>query len=128
VLPLRHRRFWRIASATLIALVVYGSLAPAGLVPLPGDGFDKLEHFGAYCVLAVWFTGLYPRSRYGLVVVALLATGLVLEFAQGAMQWGRSAEALDMLANTVGVGAGLALGMTLTGSWAGRVEWWLARR
>ncbi len=92
------------------------------------DGFDKVEHFTAYCGLAVWFTGLYPRTRYWLVVSGLLALGLAVEIAQGVMQLGRSAEFFDMVANAVGVGVGLLLALALTGGWARRVESWLSRR
>jgi VanZ family protein len=125
MLPLRHRGLWVATSAVLVAAIIYSSLTPDLSLPVPG-GFDKLEHFAAYCALAVWFTGLYPRTRYWKVVLCLLGLGLGLEIAQGAMQLGRSAEALDMVANAAGVGAGLALALTLTGKWARRVEAWLA--
>lgn len=114
-------------SALLVAVIVYASLAPDISLPVPGS-YDKLEHFGTYCALAVWFTGLYPRARYWTVVAGLLALGLGLEIAQGVMQLGRSAEALDMIANAAGVGVGLLLAFALTGNWACRVEAWLNPR
>jgi VanZ family protein len=117
---------WIALSAALVAAVVYASLTPDLPLPAAPAGFDKVEHFGAYCALAVWFTGLYPRSRYWQVVVGLLALGLGVEVAQGVMQLGRSAEVLDIVANAAGVGVGLLVALFLTGTWACRVESWLS--
>jgi VanZ family protein len=125
MLPLRHRGLWVATSAVLVAATVYASLVPNPSLSVPGN-CDKVEHFATYCGLAVWFTGLYPRTRYWKVVLGLLVLGLGLEVAQGVMQLGRSAEPLDMVANAAGVGAGLALALVLTGNWARRVEAWLA--
>jgi len=111
-------------SAVLVAVIVYASLAPDLALSGP-EGSDKVGHFATYCGLAVWFTGLYPRTRYWKVVAGLLALGLGLEIAQGVMQLGRSAELLDMVANATGVGVGLLLAIALTGNWARRVEAWL---
>jgi VanZ family protein len=127
VIPLRHRRLWSAASAALVVAIVYASLAPDVSPPMP-RGFDKLEHFATYCGLAVWFTGLYPRTRYLRVVAGLLALGLGVEIAQGLMTLGRAAEALDMAANAAGVATGLLLAISLTGHWARRVESWLQPR
>lgn len=125
MIPLRHRALWLAMSAALVAAIAYASLAPDVSVTVP-RGFDKVEHFATYCGLAVWFTGLYPRTRYWKVVLGLLALGLGLEIAQGVMQLGRSAEPLDMVANASGVAAGLLLALAVTGNWARRVEAWLA--
>jgi VanZ family protein len=124
MIPLRHRPLWVAMSAVLVASVAYFSLASVSSPPLPAN-FDKLEHFTVYCGLAVWFTGLYPRSRYWKVVAGLVALGLGLEVAQGAMQLGRTADAFDMVANAAGVGVGLVLALMVTGNWARRVESWL---
>jgi hypothetical protein len=125
MLPLRHRRLWVAMSAALVAAVVYGSLTPHLVLPVPGN-FDKVEHFSAYSALALWFTGLFRRTGYWKVAVSLLGLGLSMEILQGLMHMGRSAEVLDMVANTVGVVAGLAVAVVLTGGWAGRVEAWLS--
>jgi VanZ family protein len=126
MLPLRHRRVWVVLSAVLVAATAYASLVPHLPLPPVPAGFDKLEHFTAYCALAVWFTGLYPRTRYWRVVAGLLTLGAGIEVAQGVMQLGRSAELLDMIANAAGVGVGLLLALALTGTWARRVESWLS--
>jgi VanZ family protein len=127
MIPLRYRRLWVAMSVALVGVIVYTSLAPSLALPTP-DGFDKVEHFTAYFGLALWFTGLYPRARYWQVVTGLLALGLAVEIAQGAMRLGRSAEVLDMAANAAGVVAGLLLALALTGGWAQRVESWLSSR
>jgi VanZ family protein len=124
MLNLRHRPFWIAASAVLVLGVVWGSLQTAfgGHVP---RGFDKVEHFSSYLFLAVWFTGIFARPRWWVVVVALLALGASMEFGQYFMGAGRIADVRDMAANTAGVTVGLLLAMLLTGGWAQRVESWL---
>ena len=90
MLNLRYRPFWIAASVVLVLGVVWGSLQSAfgGEVP---QGFDKVEHFGTYLFLAVWFTGLMARRRWWLVAAALLLPGAVMEAGQYAMQAGRAA-------------------------------------
>ena len=93
--------------------------------PSTPAGFDKLEHLAAYVLLALWFTGLVARRRYWAVAAGLLALGFLIEVLQWVMNLGRSAEALDMLANTLGVGVGITLALLATGGWAPRLESWL---
>ncbi len=126
MLPLRYRRFWVAISAVLLAAVIFACLQP-NFGPSMPNNFDKLEHFSTYLLLSLWFTGLVARERYWVVVCGLLALGLSIEVLQGVMNVGRSAEALDMLANTLGIFVGLAVALGLTGHWALRVEAWLAR-
>jgi len=126
MLPLRHRGLWLSASAALILLVIWGSLQTDVDLPAPG-GFDKVEHLGTYLVLALWFTGLYPRNRYGAVAAALLALGLAMEIGQYVMAAGRIADPYDMVANTLGVGLGLAVALRASGGWTPKVEAWLSR-
>jgi VanZ family protein len=126
MLPLRHRGLWLAASAVLILTVIWGSLETGVDLPVP-DGFDKVEHLGTYLVLALWFTGLYPRNRYGAVAAALLALGLAMEIGQYVMAAGRMADPYDMAANTLGVGLGLAVALRASGGWTPKVEAWLSR-
>jgi VanZ family protein len=127
MLPLRHRGLWIALSVILVAAVTYGSLQPDFGPDVPAN-FDKVEHFSAYLGLSLWFTGLFARSRYWVVAVALVAFGLAIEAAQDAMQLGRSAEALDMVANVLGVACGLAIALGWSGEWTRRFEAWLATR
>lgn len=124
MLTLRYRNLWLAASVVLVAIVVWGSLQTS--VHLDGPhGFDKVEHFSTYAVLAIWFTGLIRRERYWLVATSLLALGLAMEFGQYLMHAGRDGDPFDMAANTAGVAAGLMLAWLLTGGWATKVEGWL---
>jgi len=124
VLELRHRRLWIAASLGLMAVVVWGSLQTSVGSPTP-RGFDKVEHFATYLVLAMWFTGLVPRARWWRVVAGLLGLGLAMELGQYLMQAGRLADPADMLANTVGIAAGMLLASLGTGGWALKVDAWL---
>ena len=124
MLNLRYRPVWIAASAVLVLGVVWGSLQTSlgGEVP---QGFDKVEHFGTYLFLAVWFTGLFARPRWWMVAVTLLALGAAMETGQYVMQAGRTADVYDMAANAAGVTVGLLLATLLTGGWAQRIESWL---
>jgi len=121
---LRRRRLWIALSLVLLAAVVFASLQPNLGPPVPA-GFDKVEHLTAYILLSLWFTGLVARGRYWAVAAGLLALGFLIEVLQWRMNLGRSAEMLDMLANTLGVGVGITLALQATGGWAPRLESWL---
>jgi VanZ family protein len=126
VLRLALAPAWIAASVLLVAGILYVSLAPLNLPPPPSH-FDKVEHAFAYLCLTVWFTGLFPRSRYGRVALALALFGLAIEFLQESMPFGRQGDPLDFVANLAGIGAGIALATWTTGGWAPRVESWLIR-
>jgi len=129
MLPLLRRKAWVAASALLVAVVVVASLTPSGTMPSPPIlGFDKVEHFVAYAVLAAWFAGLYPRSSYLRIAIWLTLLGLANEILQQAMGLGREGDPFDLMADIAGIGVGLLLAGTFTGGWALRVESWLARR
>jgi VanZ family protein len=125
-LPLTHRRVWTVFRVALVALVVYGSLAPGGVKPMQEIG-DKWQHATSYFVLAGWFAGLAPRRNYPWVASGLLLLGLTLELLQYALTPDRIADPRDMVANTAGIFIGLVAACVGLGTWALRVEAWLAR-
>jgi VanZ family protein len=88
---------------------------------------DKVEHAAGYMALTLWFAGIYPRSRYLWIAVALFAMGVAVEFLQGWMSLGRNSDPRDVLANTVGIAIGLAIAVTALGGWVQRVEKTFAR-
>lgn len=110
--PLRWPRAW----LALWWLAVLGTLVvcliPPPSIPLP-ENSDKVEHFLAYFLLAASAVQIYQR-RAALVwaAVGLVALGIGIEFAQGALTVNRMADAMDALANSVGVLAGMAIVFT----------------
>lgn len=127
LLALRHPRLWLVSGWILIVLAVIASIVPAHELPTIGGVSDKLEHVVGYLVLAVWFAGIYPKSRYPMIGVALLVMGIVIEGLQGAMKVGRQADLRDVYANSVGIVCGLTLALVWLGGWAQRVETWTRR-
>src|ERR1044072_6301418 len=86
--------FWIIA-----VLVFYGELGPGDI------GFnvwDKLQHFGAYALMAALLTVSLEARRWWLWgLLALIIMGGVLEVLQGIV--GRDMSFRDEIANTLGV-------------------------
>src|SRR5690606_26377475 len=82
---------------------------------------DKLLHAASYFVLMVWFAGLYKRRLYGIIALTLLGLGFGLEVVQGQLGY-RQFDVLDMVSNTLGILAGLALSVSLLEGWCQRVE------
>jgi VanZ family protein len=105
--PLRWRSLWLSIGILLASLVVYFCLEPGGTAPQWALYSDKLDHAVSYFALAGWFGCLIQRRFWLRLVVALLAFGGAIEIAQALMPFGRQADLADMLANTVGMAAGL---------------------
>lgn len=64
---------------------------------------DKLGHFGAYGLLMLWFSFLYPRLRVqALYAISFISMGIGLEFWQGWLGY-RTYDLMDMAANSIGV-------------------------
>ena len=121
LLALRHPRLWLVSGWIMVALAVVASIMPLTEMPKMGVS-DKVEHVVAYGVLSLWFAGIYPKSRYPMIGVALLVMGIVIEGLQGAMNLGRQADMRDVYANTLGIVSGLVLALIWLGGWAQRVE------
>lgn len=109
--PFYRPNLWLALWVALIALVIAGSLLPADELPKPAFvGIDKLEHFLGYAVLSGYAVMLFERARaHAVAAVAMLLLGIAIEFAQGAITQSRRADAIDVLANTLGVLVGWAL-------------------
>ena len=106
--PFRRPRLWLGLWLFAIVCVIALSLVNlSGLPPVP-EGGDKVEHFLAYALLSASAVQLFAKRRACLLMAALLvALGVGLEFAQGALTTTRMADSRDALANTLGVLAGL---------------------
>jgi hypothetical protein len=107
------RRVILVVWVVMLVVVVAGELAPGTSALMRGVGWlqlsDKTLHFSAYLGLAALpLLGMRDR-RSGLVAAAgVFLLGLVLEEAQR-LSPGRSVEAGDVVANGLGVLAGMAL-------------------
>ncbi len=122
MLPLRFPRLWLGLGWLAVVLAIIACLVPMSELPQPASLSDKSEHILGYLLLSCWFVGIYPRTRYWTIAVGLGLMGVLIEFAQGAMHYGRQADPLDVLANCTGILIGLLLGRWLIGGWAQRVE------
>ncbi len=107
----RRPHVWLAIWLLMLAAVIATSLLPArDLPPAPFDGVDKLEHFLAYALLSAYAVMLFARVRaQALAAAGLIALGVALEFAQGALTDSRQADSADALANALGALAGLML-------------------
>jgi VanZ family protein len=97
------RRYWFIAGAGWLALVVYLSLANIHLPQSSISWGDKVNHVVAYGFLMTWFGQLTRRSdlRAG-IAIFLIAIGVLMEVLQSRLPY-RWFEILDALANCGGV-------------------------
>lgn len=102
----------RFACVVGLLVVVVGSLTPAAEMPSL-EASDKVQHFGAYAVLALCGVLGWPRGRpLALVVGGLIAAGLCIELLQMLVP-GRSAEFADGVADIAGVAVGAATALLL---------------
>jgi len=113
---LRYPRLWLTLGWLAVIFAIVVCLVPMSELPQPGVS-DKTEHFLAYLLLSLWFGGIYPRTRYWRIALSLCVMGVLIEFAQGAMQLGRQADAMDVVANSTGIVAGLLLCWLGLGAW-----------
>jgi VanZ family protein len=108
------KKLLRVLWFAAVLVVIVGSLLPSTSLPMRALGSlhvsDKIEHFGAYAVLA-FLPALHERK--GFVIAAALgavALGVALEFGQLFSGW-RNFEIADMVADAIGVCFGLAAGV-----------------
>ena len=120
--PLRHPWYWLLPGWVLVAAVIAASVFPGiAIAALNISGADKLAHAASYCLLMVWFAGLYAPRHHGVVALWLLALGLALEVVQWSLPY-RLFEPADLLANAAGVIVGLVLSISLLAGWCQRLE------
>ncbi len=132
MLPLRYARRWKIAGIFLLALVMALALVPADWL-WPGDSdpsffiTDKWLHGITFAALALWFSGQYARHSYWRLITGLIAFGLLIEVTQRMVSY-RTAEWMDLLADLIGIGFGIAIALAGMGGWCLRFEEWLQNR
>jgi VanZ family protein len=118
---LRFAGLWWTLGWILLLVVVSGCLEPPRYLP-NFHVSDKVEHIAAYFLLTFWFGGLLARRSYPALAIVMLILGALIEVAQGAMGWGRTADVRDFLADSVGVAIGLVFIYAGLGSWMMEVE------
>lgn len=130
MLPLQYARYWRIASILMLIIVLVATMAPAAW--FLGDKVGALEwfvhadkwlHGVTFLILALWFSGQYRAQSYWRVAVGLMAFGFLIELCQLMISY-RTADWIDIGANTAGIIAGLAVASAGLGGWCLRVEAW----
>lgn len=109
--PLRHRNAWLALWLCGVTVLVVVCLMPSPDLP-DLHVSDKLEHALAFALLAASAVQLFGRRALFAVGAGLLALGVGIEFAQALFTTTRAMEAADVVADTVGIVAGLAVALT----------------
>ena len=122
MVPLAHPRLWLFAGILLVISVVTGSLLPVDNVEEAMVWNDKVTHALAYTVLTLWFAGIFPKSHYPLIALAMFALGALIETLQQFMPFGRQGEVADLIANSAGILFGWLLAVAGLGGWARSIE------
>jgi VanZ family protein len=101
------RSYARWAFAVCLVVVLVAALMPPQIIG-PPIGWDKMNHAMTFAMLAMLGCGAYPERRVQ-VLLGLLAYGVLIELLQSLTDY-RSAEALDVVAD----GVGILVGWTFT--------------
>jgi VanZ family protein len=122
------QRAWWVFGGVLIAAAIVVCLVPIPQVPGPFEWNDKASHLVGHGTLALYFAGLVPRRSWWKIFLLLLSMGIAIEFAQYYLQWGRSGDPRDVLANSAGAALGLVVGWLGGARWPELASWLLGRR
>jgi hypothetical protein len=108
--PRNERAAGLFRTAALACAIVLAWLAfrPATGVD-QGLPWDKANHALAFLVLTVLTGRGWSDMSRGLLILIMLAAGVAIELVQGLPQIGRDADVWDVVADGVGVAAGLAV-------------------
>lgn len=101
--PVPARWRWFFISAFFVTWLglTYHSIAPYTGSP-SFNHFDKIQHIGAYGILAIMLALAWPRLRLRWLVILPALYGIGLEIAQALMPFGRTGSVWDALANLLG--------------------------
>ena len=134
MLALRYASRWRAISVALLAIVMVGATLPVfwffddkRAALLWFENADKWVHGVGFALLTVWFSGLYARRSYWLIAVGLTGFGLLIEMTQRMISY-RTADWMDVGANSAGIVAGLVIALVGVGGWGPRLEAWYGER
>lgn len=117
--PLRLFRWWLTVGLLGCAVLILLCLLPSP--PQPQVVYiDKFEHVLAFAALGAWFAAILPRHRL-LVFIGLAVLGAVIEWLQS-MTGYRTGDWLDLVADMVGIGGGMALARLGMMGWLYRID------
>ncbi len=126
MLPLRHHRRWQFAGAAILIGVFAGTLIPAVWL-WPDESritlfqFDKWLHGITFMFLAIWFSGQYARASYARIGLGLMLFGVIIELCQRMVSY-RTAELMDLAADSLGIVVGLVIAIAGVGGWSRKFE------
>ena len=127
MLPLRHAGLWRFLSVLLLLGVLASTLSPAFWFDSKVkalswfENADKWLHGITFLFLSIWFAGLFARATYWRIALGLTLFGFLVEGCQILISF-RTADWLDIAANTAGIIVGLAVAAAGLGGWCLWVE------
>lgn len=133
MLPLRYARQWRVLSAILLFFALAAALAPSWWFDTKTEALawfehaDKWLHGLTFLGLTVWFSGLVARRAWGRMAAGLFLFGLLIEACQLLVGY-RTADWVDLGADTLGILLGMAIAAAGLGGWGLRVENWYSGR
>jgi len=127
MLPLQYAGLWRVLSLVILLAVLAGTLSPAVWFDSRTEALNWLEnadkwlHGLTFLFLSIWFAGLWERRAYWRIAAGLMLFGFVVEGAQRLVGY-RTADWLDIVANTAGIIVGLTVAIAGLGGWGLWVE------
>ena len=102
--------FYKIIFFLYGGFLLYILLRPTSDLPqnFPSfEGMDKVIHFLIFALLAYLYKKAFPKHSIVKELLWLAGYALLTEFMQEQMQMGRSGDPLDMLADVLGIFAGI---------------------
>lgn len=71
--------------------------------PFMFEGIDKILHLSIFTFLGFSFIAAFPKIRFFYFIQIIVIYGMLTEILQDEMDWGRSLEFLDLVADIIGV-------------------------
>ena len=122
MIQLKYPLFWLLSGWVFVIAVIFVSVSPiVEFAVINVNCEDKILHVVTYFLLMIWFSGLYKRRHQVGVAVFVMALGFFLEMIQLRLPY-RYFEPADLVANGIGVLAGLGLSLWLLAGWCQRIE------
>jgi VanZ family protein len=121
-------RLWWAIGGVIVLVAVVVCLVPGHELPAAFEWHDKPSHLAGHGLLALYFSGLVARRSWWKIFLFLLLLGVAIEIAQYLMQVGREGDPRDVVANSLGAVAGLAVGRLGLSRWPQLAAGLLVRR